>query len=62
MLYLLLNGLICICYLQLEYVDKQIEIETNERDARDKLYAFRKQVIDKNTFTKCKFFVMPRCL
>lgn len=28
---------------QLEYVDKQIEIEANEREARDKLFAVRKQ-------------------
>jgi hypothetical protein len=29
---------------QLEYIDKQIEIETNEREAREKLNAVRKQV------------------
>jgi polyribonucleotide nucleotidyltransferase len=31
---------------QLEYVDKQIEIEHNEREAREKLQAVRKQVYD----------------
>jgi hypothetical protein len=30
---------------QLEYIDKQIEIEMNEREARDKLNAVRKQVL-----------------
>jgi hypothetical protein len=29
---------------QLEYIDKQIEIEANEREAREKLNAVRKQV------------------
>jgi hypothetical protein len=29
---------------QMEYVDKQIEIEANERQAREKLYEVRKQV------------------
>jgi len=28
----------------LEYIDKQIEIEANEREAREKLNAVRKQV------------------
>ena len=30
---------------QLEYIDKQIEIEANEREAREKLNAVRKQVL-----------------
>jgi uncharacterized protein (UPF0218 family) len=31
---------------QLEYIDKQLEIEANEREAREKLHAVRKQVGD----------------
>lgn len=34
----------CLLETQLEYVEKQIEIENSEREAREKLLAVRKQV------------------